>query len=554
MGSGQSAISIQSAGGEVHCLVGIHHGGGNTSDYLGEFIMRKLNEVGIRCEYCQSMNSAEVKKLVLFLINKDYNEWADENNDLLQNILSKEDVAFLPIVIDDELRNPSIWSSALKLIDRFYVDMVPNEAESGMPPADVVRQLQEKVQMMSGLTLSKYHISCHGDPNWRSHVEKGEFFLDNGFHIDSGSCGGGGVFEAFDVPVPGMTKIEFNNDHNTVTFWASTKKTHINQYEWRIFHVKGSNKMLVTSRRDDTAPGWSLKELFYAPGIPSKGGTEGHHVLQGEVVKFHVFNSHNWSNGNHRFVVNTHEFLRSRGILSWIDEEQLNDVDPILEQLDKGIQSCAIVVVYITQAYVDKVSGENDFDNCKREMMIYKKRHEEGEAKLVFAITSDALNYTHLKDPNNWGALTCLVRDNPVVDITEGFDALNATVMGMLGLKPALYYITMKEWQSYVNKGSYYTEKGFKTSGSCGANGVFEAYEEEAPGLIKIEVDGATFFASPEKVSVLQLEWRCYTYQHQKYLVTSNRRDMAPGWTFLKSFYARGRPSNGCDQEATLLE
>ena len=63
-------------------------------------------------------------------------------------------------------------------------------------------------------------------------------------------------------------------------------------------------------------------------------------------------------------------------------------------------------------------------------------------------------------------------------------------------------------------------------------------------------MQGAHVWALAEKTDVEQLEWRCYE-AGGKNLVTSNRRDMAPGWTFKKSFYARGVPSKGCDQAGT---
>ena len=68
---------------------------------------------------------------------------------------------------------------------------------------------------------------------------------------------------------PGTEEFTVQN----TTWWASTTKTHLSQLEWRIFSAGSgaSQKFLVTSNRADTAPGWSIRALFYAPGQPSDG-------------------------------------------------------------------------------------------------------------------------------------------------------------------------------------------------------------------------------------------------------------------------------------------
>ena len=531
-------------------IISIYHDCGENASNLAEFIACKLEEIGYRTNpnATNDRENLDLIKLKLLLISKEFNEWAATNQDTVREI-TENDRPVLPIVIDNHSRNPLNWAVNLSR-DRFYIDMVPND--DGRPAFEKVKELQDKTRILTGIRRQKYYITMHGSPNWRSFVQKDSPYLQNGFTDKSGGCGGGGIFEAFDEAVPGMKEIVLGKE----TLWVSTEKTHLNMLEWRVFTVQNRSKFLITSNRSDTAPGWSIQELFYAPGTPTIG-CDQLTLLSAHAknkVRYHIFNSHNWSNGNHARVMQAHRDLSAKGIISWIDEEQLNETDCISDQLYKGINSTAIVVVYITKAYVDKVNGDNMTDNCLLEFMHCKSRYSEGAVKLVFAI-SEVDSPEYLSHPVNWGIIgeqDC--NDIPIVSLRDGSDKLTNVIYDMLGLKPALFYITMQEWKSYVNKGSYFERNGFKRIGSCGANGVFEAYEEPALGLVKIEVEGATFYASKEKVSLLQLEWRCYNHggPNGKYLITSNRRDMAPGWTFLSPFYARGRPSNGCDQKATI--
>eukprot|EP00640_Fibrocapsa_japonica_P004551 CAMPEP_0113953252 /NCGR_PEP_ID=MMETSP1339-20121228/90878_1 /TAXON_ID=94617 /ORGANISM="Fibrocapsa japonica" /LENGTH=126 /DNA_ID=CAMNT_0000961973 /DNA_START=1245 /DNA_END=1625 /DNA_ORIENTATION=- /assembly_acc=CAM_ASM_000762 len=121
------------------------------------------------------------------------------------------------------------------------------------------------------------------------------------------------------------------------------------------------------------------------------------------------------------------------------------------------------------------------------------------------------------------------------------------------------FYITGRsspDWSSHVQQGSFYTSGGFSEKGlACGAGGIFEAYDSPVVGSVEVNLGYGCccFWASGEKMDLKQLEWRWYTGGGgSKYLVTSNRRFMATGWTYGGSFYARGIPSNGCNQKASI--
>jgi hypothetical protein len=85
-----------------------------------------------------------------------------------------------------------------------------------------------------------------------------------------------------------------------------------------------------------------------------------------------VFLSHNWGNDrtgrdNHGAVKRIAAALKSRGLRVWLDEEQLGGAAVLTEQLASGIDASTIVACFLTQSYMQKVTGPNEGDNCKKE-------------------------------------------------------------------------------------------------------------------------------------------------------------------------------------------
>jgi hypothetical protein len=92
----------------------------------------------------------------------------------------------------------------------------------------------------------------------------------------------------------------------------------------------------------------------------------------GPTSRFDVFLSHNWGNDrtgrdNHEAVKRIAVALKSRGLLVWLDEEQLGGAAVLTEQLASGIDSSTIVACFLTQSYMQKVAGPNEGDSCKKE-------------------------------------------------------------------------------------------------------------------------------------------------------------------------------------------
>jgi len=92
--------------------------------------------------------------------------------------------------------------------------------------------------------------------------------------------------------------------------------------------------------------------------------------------KYHVFLTHNWGENdeNHQRVSKINHELKMCGVRTWFDEERLGG--NIIEEISSGIDSSLAIIVFITQAYVTKVSGNgrkgND-DYCKLEFEYAQK-------------------------------------------------------------------------------------------------------------------------------------------------------------------------------------
>jgi len=110
-----------------------------------------------------------------------------------------------------------------------------------------------------------------------------------------------------------------------------------------------------------------------------------------------AFLTHNWGEDahgrdNHERVVRIYECLRDRGIAAWLDEERMEG--NILDQMCRGIDDSATVVVFVTQKYMSKVGGRNDADNCKLEFN-YAARHKAGS---LIAVPMEP----EVLDPKTW--------------------------------------------------------------------------------------------------------------------------------------------------------
>ena len=90
--------------------------------------------------------------------------------------------------------------------------------------------------------------------------------------------------------------------------------------------------------------------------------------------KTHCFLTHNWGRrqpdgtyDNHERVRKICNALQVKGLLCWFDSERMTGT--VIEQMANGIRLASVVVVFITQEYINKVDGTRPDDNCKLEFI-----------------------------------------------------------------------------------------------------------------------------------------------------------------------------------------
>jgi len=64
-------------------------------------------------------------------------------------------------------------------------------------------------------------------------------------------------------------------------------------------------------------------------------------------------------------VSQVNKALKARGLITWFDEDRMTG--NIVAQMCNGIDTTQVVLVFVTQNYIQKVAGNNLNDNCQRE-------------------------------------------------------------------------------------------------------------------------------------------------------------------------------------------
>ena len=100
-----------------------------------------------------------------------------------------------------------------------------------------------------------------------------------------------------------------------------------------------------------------------------------------EGKKHAVFITHDWGNGemeelgrdNHARAAALNRALRAAGVPTWFDEEKMEgQVDVAMAN---GLEECALVLLCVTQRYMEKVKGDNQTDNCWTEFSYALRLH-----------------------------------------------------------------------------------------------------------------------------------------------------------------------------------
>ena len=126
-------------------------------------------------------------------------------------------------------------------------------------------------------------------------------------------------------------------------------------------------------------------ELFDALKNDSNNLIDRSELLKKLYTRTHVFLSHDmerdeFGRSNFDRVKRVNDWLRARGIVTWFRGDQRNNFSfstknndqrtkkTAIQQHFHGIEKCALVIVFVTNAYMDKVDGKNgENDEIRRE-------------------------------------------------------------------------------------------------------------------------------------------------------------------------------------------
>ena len=142
-----------------------------------------------------------------------------------------------------------------------------------------------------------------------------------------------------------------------------------------------------------------ITEDVYTPSLFKKLKNPGTNtVSQEELLNYansinDAFITHNWSDdsrerNNHLRVAKIVKRLQELGLKVWFDGEQMKDA--IQQQMCDGIDSSRVVIVCVTELYIDKVAGkglEGARDNCLFE---FRYACDKKAGKIIPIVMDDA--------------------------------------------------------------------------------------------------------------------------------------------------------------------
>jgi hypothetical protein len=156
--------------------------------------------------------------------------------------------------------------------------------------------------------------------------------------------------------------------------------------------------------------------------------------------KTDVFLTHDWSidelgRNNHDRVAAINNALKAMGIVTWFDSDRMTG--DVVDQMVAGIDNASVVVVFITQRYMNKVNGPDANDNCRKEFKYATQR--KSAAKMTPVVMEP-----RMKDVRgNWSGLLQLELGNLLyVD----FSTDNEFPKAIQQLKTEILYRTNPLW------------------------------------------------------------------------------------------------------------
>ena len=142
--------------------------------------------------------------------------------------------------------------------------------------------------------------------------------------------------------------------------------------------------------------------------------------LAGDLGHTDVFLTHDWGKDErgrdtHARVSRVNAALKSRGISTWFDDEQMHG--DIRHKMTEGIDHASLIIVFITSRYQDKVNGQDRRDNCKYEFDY--SFNQKGTTKFIPVVME-----TRMRNDREWkGSLAGALSGILYVDMVEDDDA-----------------------------------------------------------------------------------------------------------------------------------
>lgn len=109
--------------------------------------------------------------------------------------------------------------------------------------------------------------------------------------------------------------------------------------------------------------------------------------------KTDAFLAHSWANGNHERVAEVNKGLQRRGVRTWFDSDRM--AGQIRKTMAEGIENTKCAVVFVTEAYRDKVNGHDMRDNCQYEFTYAVQQL--GPQKMIPVVMEKGM-----RDPRGW--------------------------------------------------------------------------------------------------------------------------------------------------------
>ena len=171
--------------------------------------------------------------------------------------------------------------------------------------------------------------------------------------------------------------------------------------------VVASTIAAVTSSKDAPSDRWESTRLDDVE-LAADGDTElaktkatAKAVLAATGCEFHAFLTHSWvkdamGRDTHARVSRINDYLKARGMATWFDGDRMEG--EIVDQMVKGIDQSAVLVVFVTKAYIEKVGSGNANDNCRKEFA-YGTRTKSANKMVPVPMEPVCLNPLQWKGP-----------------------------------------------------------------------------------------------------------------------------------------------------------